>query len=48
MQDLLQLLKELNVPQVESKIFIMPIDPKEEELQINYQQHLDLDTEQKY
>lgn len=48
MQDLLHLLKELNVPQVESKVFIMSIDKKADTPPINYQQQLELDTKQKY
>ena len=47
MQNLLHLLKELNVPQIESKVFVMSIDKKADKPSINYQLQLELDTKQK-
>ncbi|SCZ11725.1 MULTISPECIES: hypothetical protein [Lysinibacillus] len=47
MQNLLHLLKELNVPQIESRVIIMPIDKTVDKPLIQYQQQLDLDNKQK-
>lgn len=47
MHNLLNLLKELNVPQIESKVVILPIDKKVDKPLIHYQLQLELDTRQK-
>lgn len=47
MQNLLQLLRELKAPQIESRVFIMPIDKRVDKSTIQYQLQLDLETKQK-